>query len=270
MPVPAPGRGGVATSPSRTRELTAEAWDGSGGSCRQARRPTDSAGIAHTVAFVRRHLPRRACRVLEVGCGDGQLAAALQGSRCAVVAIDEDAAAVGRSRRRGVDARIAHWPQFHDGLFDAVVFARSLHECDDIGDSVGHAVQQLRPGGRLLIEDFDFAAVSAVTVMWLHGVTSGLAAARVLPVRHWLVAGLLGKRVPIDVRPMDPDGVQDHDAVRQLLAATGLPVRDESTEYLFRYVETESPGVQERIRRAEAKLIAAGSIEALGRRFVVG
>jgi len=257
------------TSPP-TNASVAHAPGGRNGSCAGGHRQSVPIGIAHTVAFVRHNLPRRACRVLEVGCGDGQLAAALQNSRCAVVAIDEDVTAVRMSRRRGVDARRAHWPRFHDGLFDAIVFARSLHECDDLNESVVYAVQQLRPGGRLLVEDFDFAAVSAATVMWLHGVASGLAAARVLPVKHWLVAGLLGKRAVIGVRPEVSQNLQDHDAVRQFLASTGLPLREEVTEYLFRYVETEFPGVQERIRQTEAKLIAAGSIEALGRRFVVG
>jgi SAM-dependent methyltransferase len=229
-----------------------------------------STGIAHTVAFVRRHMPRRACRVLEVGCGNGELAAALQNRRCSVVAIDEDATAVRRSRRRGIDARQAQWPRFHDGLFDVIVFARSLHECEDMRAGVAHAVQQLRPGGRLLVEDFDFAAANPVTVMWLHGVASGLMAAGVLPVRHWLVARLLGKRAPIDAGLWEHHDDLGHESMRRLLAETGLPLQEEVTEYLFRYVETASPGVQERVRRAEAALIAAGAIEPLGRRFAVG
>jgi SAM-dependent methyltransferase len=233
-------------------------------------RPAMSAGIAHTVAFVRRHLPRRACRVLEVGCGEGELAAALQNRRCSVVAIDEDATAVSRSRRRGVDARRAQWPRFDDGLFDVILFARSLSECDDIRAGVAHAVKQLRPGGRLLIEDRDFAAADPVTVVWLHGVASGLVAAGVLPARHWLVDCLLGTCAPTDTAGWQRHDDRGHEAVRQLLAETGLPLQEEATEYLFRYVETTAPGVQERVRRAEAALIAAGAIEPVGRRFVVG
>jgi hypothetical protein len=95
-------------------------------------------------------------------------------------------------------------------------------------------------------------------------------AAGVLPVRHWLVARLLGKRAPIDAGLWEHHDDLGHESMRRLLAETGLPLQEEVTEYLFRYVETASPGVQERVRRAEAALIAAGAIEPLGRRFAVG
>ena len=226
-----------------------------------------SAGTAHTLAFVQRHLPRRRCRVLEIGCGDGELAAALRG-RCSVVAIDQDPRAVTAARRRGVDARRAHWPDFGDGSFDAILFTRSLHHVDDLGKAIAHAVRQLRPGGRLLIEDFDFAAANAATAMWLHGVASGLGAAGAWkPTRF--VAVLLGRKAPLQAWRKGHD-VHSDKAARRALAATGLPLQETCTEYLFRYLEPTAKGVQERVRRAEAKLIAAGAIVPLGRRFVLG
>jgi SAM-dependent methyltransferase len=208
--------------------------------------------------------------VLEVGCGDGELAAALQRHRCAVVAIDQDPRAVAAARRRGVDARRAQWPDFCDGLFDAILFTRSLHHVDDLKSSVAHAVRQLRPGGRLLVEDFDFGAADAATAMWLHGVASGLVAARVLTARHPFVAVLLGRRAPLRAWQHGHHDVHSDKAIRRVLAATGLPLQEARTEYLFRYLEHTAKGVQERIRRAEAKLIAAGAIVPLGRRFVLG
>ena len=221
------------------------------------------------MAFVRRHLPRRRCRVLEIGCGDGELAASLQ-HRCSVVAIDQDPEAVTRARRRGVDARRAHWPDFGDGLFDAILFTRSLHHVDDLGKSIAHAVRQLRPGGRLLVEDFDFAAANAATAMWLHGVASGLVAIGELRATRSFVAVLLGRKAPLQAWQHDHHDVHSDKAIRRVLAATGLPLQEACTEYLFRYLEPTAKGVQERVRRAEAKLIAAGAIVPLGRRFVLG
>ena len=233
-------------------------------------RPAISAGTAHTLAFVRRNLPRRRCRVLEIGCGHGELAAALQQARCSVVAIDQDQRAVAQARRRGVDARRAHWPDFCDGLFDAILFTRSLHHVDHLKAAVAHAVRQLRPGGRLLVEDFDFAAADAPTAMWLHGIASGLVAAGELAARRPFVAVLLGRKAPLQAWRKDHHDVHSENALRRVLAATGLPMKATCTEYLFRYLEPTAPGVQERVRRAEAKLIATGAIVPLGRRFVLG
>jgi SAM-dependent methyltransferase len=208
--------------------------------------------------------------VLEIGCGDGELAAALQQRRCSVVAIDCDPRAVTAARRRGVDARRAHWPDFCDGLFDAVLFTRSLHHVGNLKRAVAHALRQLRPGGRVLVEDFDFAAADAKTAMWLHGVASGLLAAGAMTATQPFVAVLLGRKAPLQAWRKGHDDVHGHEAIRRVLAATGLPLRETSTEYLFRYLEPTAKGVQERVRRAEAKLIAAGALVPLGRRFVLG
>lgn len=229
-----------------------------------------SAGTAHTLAFVQRHLPRRRCRVLEIGCGDGELAAALLQRRCSVVAIDQDPEAVTVARRRGVDARRAHWPDFGDGLFDAILFTRSLHHVEDLKAAVAQAVRQLRPGGRLLVEDFDFGAADAATAMWLHGIASGLVAAGALIARRSFVAVLLGGKAPLQAWQHDHHDVHSDKAIRRVLAATGLPLQEACTEYLFRYLEPTAKRVQEQVRRAEAKLIAAGAIVPLGRRFVLG
>ncbi len=80
-----------------------------------------------TLHFVRAHLSGGAQHLLEVGCGNGALAAALQADGHTLVALDADAEAVAEARRRGVDARHAAWPDFENAPFDAVLFTRSLH-----------------------------------------------------------------------------------------------------------------------------------------------
>jgi ubiquinone/menaquinone biosynthesis C-methylase UbiE len=74
-------------------------------------------------------------RVLEVGCGDGRLTARLAARACKVVALDPDAAEVGRARRHlgqdhGGKVRLevgsALDLRFLPGSFDAVLFTHSL------------------------------------------------------------------------------------------------------------------------------------------------
>ena len=77
--------------------------------------------------FIKRSLPAGVRRVLEIGCGSGELAASLLQDGVSLIAIDNDADSIAAAQRLGVDARIAAWPDFEDGQFDAVLFTRSLH-----------------------------------------------------------------------------------------------------------------------------------------------
>jgi SAM-dependent methyltransferase len=90
-------------------------------------------------------------RVLDLGCGAGEFAAALPGR---VVAVDAAPEAVRRARLRGVDATLvaldAPLP-FADADFDAAWLGETIeHLVDPVGTL--HEVRRvLRPGGRLLL-----------------------------------------------------------------------------------------------------------------------
>ena len=53
-----------------------------------------------TYDFIRRFLPQGRRRILEVGCGTGELAARLSEDGCAVIAIDSDLDSVVAAWRR--------------------------------------------------------------------------------------------------------------------------------------------------------------------------
>jgi SAM-dependent methyltransferase len=201
-----------------------------------------SRGARYSLDFVRDALPPDARRVLEVGCGDGALAAMLAAEGLEIVAIDADPQAVATARAGGVDARLAEWPDFDSGRFDAVLFTRSLHHVRDLEASVAAAFAALRPGGAVIVEDFAFEEADEASLAWF--------------------AALAGELAPAAL-------VHDHElhsarAIEAALGAAPVPAA-----YYFRYLEAASPERAEAALAQEQGAIAAGSIRPLGRRWVV-
>jgi SAM-dependent methyltransferase len=92
-------------------------------------------------------------RVLEVGCGWGELAEWLaRETGAAVVAIDSSQRMVELARERGIDARLGDVQDlpFADGGFDVVVAAWMLYHVPDLERGIGELARVLRPGGRLV------------------------------------------------------------------------------------------------------------------------
>jgi SAM-dependent methyltransferase len=106
----------------------------------------------YTYDFIKRFVPSECRRILEVGCGTGGLAARLSNDGYSVVAVDCDSDSVAAARRLHVDARIATWPNFGDGQFDAILFTRSLHHIHPLAESIKHAAGSLVAGGLIIVE----------------------------------------------------------------------------------------------------------------------
>jgi SAM-dependent methyltransferase len=113
------------------------------------------------LSFVDRHLPPPPARVLEVGCGKGDLARTLAGRDYDVTAIDPHAPSGDIFRAVAVE-------DFTDPRgFDAIVAIRSLHHIADLDGAVAKIAQLLRPGGRLLVAEHAFERFDADTAAWL-------------------------------------------------------------------------------------------------------
>ncbi|WP_162605873.1 class I SAM-dependent methyltransferase [Jiangella aurantiaca] len=98
--------------------------------------------------FIDDHLPPGPARVLDAGCGDGALADRLRARGYEVTAIDIDPDLA----RPGV--RIADICGFRDDPYDAVIFSLSLHHVADLDAALDSTGALLRPGGRLLLDEF--------------------------------------------------------------------------------------------------------------------
>jgi len=89
-------------------------------------------------------------RVLEVGCGWGELAEWIaRETRAEVVAVDLSPRMVELARDRGIDASVADVQAlpFEDGTFDLVVAAWMLYHVPDLDRGLAEIARVLRPGG---------------------------------------------------------------------------------------------------------------------------
>jgi SAM-dependent methyltransferase len=199
-------------------------------------------GYAGVLGFVRATLPATPARVLEVGAGSGELAAALTQAGYDVVAIDP------ASESADVRATALHELDEPAASFDAAVAVLSLHHVEPLEESCRHLGRLVRPGGVLVIDEFDVQRFDERAARWLidaHGPTH-----------------------PHEDR--DPEALvaelREHlhslDGIRAALGewfALGEPVR---SAYLYRW--DLPPGHRER----EEELVAAGRLPATGARLV--
>jgi SAM-dependent methyltransferase len=102
----------------------------------------------HAEDFVLGELPSAPARVLEVGCGSGELAAALAEGGYDVLAIDPEAPEGPFFRRTRIeDIDLTE-------TFDAVVAQRSLHHVTDLAIALDKVKEVLSGEGRVVIDDF--------------------------------------------------------------------------------------------------------------------
>jgi SAM-dependent methyltransferase len=123
--------------------------------------------VAPLIDFVLSQLPLPPRRVLEVGCGEGELALALAGAGYEVVAIDPEAPDGPIFRRTTIE-------ELDDpGRFDAVVASLSLHHVHDLGAALDKLVRLLR--GPLILNEHAWDRLEPMTPEWeeehegLHG-----------------------------------------------------------------------------------------------------
>jgi SAM-dependent methyltransferase len=110
--------------------------------------------------FVTAQLPPAPSRVLEVGCGDGRLARALDDLGYRVVAIDPAAP-------EGAIFHAVSLEDFADpARFDAVVASRALHHIPDLAWALSKLHRLLVPDGRLIVVEHAFERLDEPTARW--------------------------------------------------------------------------------------------------------
>jgi len=191
--------------------------------------------------FVRASLPPPAARVLEIGAGDGELAARLGAAGYEVVAIDP------AGEGAVLPVALLELDEPH-ASFDAALAVVSLHHVEPLEPSCRRLAEVVRPGGALVVDEFDVGLMDEAAARWL--------------LDRWRETGQERDRDPADMVA----------ELRAHLHPLGT-LRDELGEwfelgpvarasYLYRWY------LGEEFREGEEELIAAGSLPELGARFV--
>jgi SAM-dependent methyltransferase len=227
-----------------------------------------------TVGFLRTVLPPPPLRLLEVGCGRGEVAIRLQSLGYAVNALDVDPEAIGHAREAGLDAVEADFLAYEAAPFDVVLFTRSLHHIHPLDVAVARAAGLTRAGGLVVGEEFARERIDAETVAWQADTEAVLREVGLLP--------------ETDDRPGDDALAKwaDHDSHHEPPLATGdemlaavergveLLQVDERVPYHYRYAADRLPETELGVRLArlvleiERRRIAATSRSWAGLRFV--
>lgn len=239
------------------------------------KRPTEL-GPRETLSFVVRHAPRDG-RVLDIGCGGGEVAALMRSNGFTVTAIDDDSDNVADARALGVDAHLTEWPAFSGGPFDAVLCARSLHHMDDLAEAITPLRALLAPKGVLLVEEFAWEALDAKGCEWLFQLLKALQAKHELAAAagHFIEEFLRGGG---DLYAWQRE-YRDHDLhpwreVQAELKRVFVKWTEERTPYLYRLLArgvADNPlglKIVQRTMEAETRLGASGQLPLIGRRFV--
>lgn len=218
-----------------------------------------------TLRFVLDQLPPAsagAARVLDVGRGDGALAAAL--------------------RSAGLDAHAARWsdgPGTDDAgarRFDAVLFSHTLRRIHPLDDALDRARDLLAPGGVILVEDSSFDDVDRATAAWFFRLLTALRDAGMLS----CPPGELGTRLlegggALGEWRCDPEhGSTPLSRISAALASRFDLLVERAEPDLYRQASAmlcaDGAGetIAARIHEMERRMAEDGLVRLIGRRFV--
>jgi len=110
--------------------------------------------------------PQAGERILDLGCGDGQLTERLAESGAVVTGVDADAQMVEAAKARGMEAHhaLAESLPFVDGCFDAVFSNAALHWVRGQDAMMAEVRRVLKPGGRFVAEMGGHGNIAAIRV----------------------------------------------------------------------------------------------------------
>ena len=121
--------------------------------------PTLGAGVLEWLA------PRAGERILDLGCGDGQLTSKIAASGAEVVGVDASAAMIASAQGKGIDARVCNAESLpFEAEFDAVFSNAALHWVRDQDAMLAGVHRALKTGGRFVAEMGGHGNVAAILV----------------------------------------------------------------------------------------------------------
>ena len=229
-----------------------------------------------TLKFLESHIPVGAT-ILEVGCGEGEVACELLKRGYHVSGLDSEPEVVASAQAHGVPAVVASWPKFASSVsFDAIAFTRSLHHISLLGEAIARARELLNPGGLLLIEDFALEEVDEATVHWfVKALRSEQGKASINPIADQLATKLLSASDVMQTwRRNRAHDLHSFAAINEAIAARFVVRETQSVPYFYRYLVPVLPTTSQaasfidEVFQQESVLGKSGEIVLLGRRMV--
>lgn len=220
--------------------------------------------VPRSVELLSALLPPPPARLLEVGCGNGALAAELRRCGWQLTGLDPDDDACAATRSRGVPVVPGTLPDA-DGDWDALLFTRSLHHVPDLVATVRDAVDRLRPGGRIVLEDFARERADRAAAEFLYDSVDLLES-----------AGLADPADDPTDRPADPVArwrrqrghLHTESAMVEVLSKYGQIIGRTSSEALWRLalsrLTTDDAAIGRCLRDVECRRIEDGTLPAIG------
>jgi SAM-dependent methyltransferase len=194
-------------------------------------------------SFVEAHLPPAPARLLEVGCGSGDLARALAELGYEPVAIDPDAPQGELFQSVSLEEFAATDP------FDAVVASRSLHHIPDLPEAVAKIAALLGGGGRFILDEHACDRLDERTARW------------------YLERRAAEPDAPTSLEACLADWEADHHDLHGYAA-----MREELDRHFSERFFSWTPYLYSELARVDAEeeraLIEAGAIQAMGFRYV--
>jgi SAM-dependent methyltransferase len=107
--------------------------------------------------------PKPGEKVLDLGCGDGELTLKLMDAGCHVIAVDSSPAMVASSLAKGINARVMDGQHLEfEGVFDAVFSNAALHWMTQPKEVIAGVKRALKPSGRFVAEMGGLGNVASV------------------------------------------------------------------------------------------------------------
>jgi SAM-dependent methyltransferase len=128
---------------------------------------SQTANFAAIAADLRTDQAKSRTTWLDIGCGDGLVAASLIDRGYNVTTIDGNEKSVAQARANGVNATLTRLEDYDHEPFDIVFISRALHHMPPLAETLKKVDTLRKPDGKLIVEDFAREVVDERAASWL-------------------------------------------------------------------------------------------------------